>query len=310
MEAKYKAVLPTKEKKELFNKVAHAVEEAPEFRDAEKECLYEVIVNGAYYWLAPSKEEGEKRIMDSDWYDPDSTRLNVIEREVPMSKVFMCMGKTKFSLYRCKEALMQFEKVVGSSTSPVPYALPKKKPMAVPKPSAHKKEYFGGPIMVLDNKDWWTNGHVCIKGESPKKLPIEAGNPHFEVIEGYFKEEKEEVKVLYYCQKTMDGETVISGSPVLDLRNDSCGASPIGAVKCTDGFVQFNQYYLNAIRNRFPDAEYFLCESGALAAKDNGEWVAVVMPLLAEMELRVREDRPFLSKDAPLEKEAKEAGLL
>lgn len=203
-------------------------------------------------------------------------------------------GDGKFRILNEKDALKAFKK--EASTLKPSNLAPTIPGYSMGQPAAAKKEKID-PLYRISGKggdEYFTDGRVIIKGKPPKnaKYITEEGKQQevdIEAVKDQFKQKTTKSKILYFGQYEKNLGIAVSDKPVPDLNGDSKGMTyPFVVLENKAGRGYFNQYLFNAIRNRYPNAEFQMSAKqpaeSVLLAFDNGEPVAALAPFRQDEE--------------------------
>jgi len=311
LEAKPKKSVILEDKKKLLTDIDEAIKAAPEKPKTTK-TLYEAVIKDKWHRDRARiirESEEEARLAAEKQLGVDE-HITILTTEVPAETVkFDIDGGV--AIYNSKDALKEFKKRVEKTPEKTNLIIPtlKAKPFSL-KRIAAKREVFD-ELVPIDKKGWFTDGHVLIKGEPPKTAKFAEGKPtaSFAVVEDFFKSENQvpaELKYFYLIDP--DAGTAVSKTPIplagIDVYNP-----PKVVFESSGKYAIFDQNYFNAVTNRYPNAEYRLNKEGsALIGYDKGKPVALIMSMRPDGE--IVEGTLAFTKDAPLKKEAKEAGFL
>jgi len=152
------------------------------------------------------------------------------------------------------------------------------------KPVAAKKEALG-ELVYTEDKTIFSDGRLIIKGKALAKAKFQE--------EGRYTEEKplpkktsdeilntptEPAEFSHFAIKDPEAGEGVSPQPVPDISPTGEGRA-VAIFKTRGKFVHYEQKRFNVIRNRFPDAEFGVGDSGLLIAKIGGKPVAALMPI-------------------------------
>lgn len=206
-----------------------------------------------------------------------------------------------------KSSLREFRRRISRTAEGEKLTVKPTKVYTKPSPVAAKREIIDELVPIRNNKGWFTDGHLAIKGEPPakKKYATAWGEKgvDFQRIKEVIDVKTQPTELQYYYVRDLDLGTSISKTPVPKLGEEE----PHVLFKVGNKYVAYVQGIFNAIRNRFPDAEYRInTANGSLLAYKDKKPVAVLMPM------KVSEGKTpwFFEKEPPLKKEAIEAGFL
>lgn len=254
------------------------------------------------YARLDSKVSGLQKAIENAIGATEEESVSVSSREVPARSVEFRTGGCRMRIYESKEVLSAFRKRVRRTPATcVLIVRLKPKKHAAPEPVAAGAEAIDDLVKV-NRKGWFTDGHLMIKGEAPKEMAVPTGKGYDAsgIMADAAYGNTEPAKLLYYGLKGLD-EMAVSKSPVLRL-----GQGHVFVLfKVGDKYVSYGQGKFNAVRNRYPGAEYRICMgSGMVVAYKGQKAVAVLMPAC----FGHSDDR--ISLTPLLEGEAIEAGFL
>jgi hypothetical protein len=208
-------------------------------------------------------------------------------------------GGATFTIPNQKSSLVDFRDAAKKMQTTASTGIIKVKQNSVGKPTLHTQESVGELVVIEDNKEWFTDGNLLVKGTPPKKAkngpvvmkwaqvktildvknPLDATLKYYATSDAYYEGGKKGDLV-------EEIGTGISKEPIVNITNEvkSESKDPVVVFKAGKKRYPYSQAKFNVIKKRYPDATYKIdpnSNAKLLVAYDDGKIVGVLTAMLS-----------------------------
>jgi len=231
--------------------------------------------------ILPQKQQLLKQIDEAIKKAPDKVVDDTTKDKIPKITFEIDGGA---EIYNTKQSLTEFRDRIKK--------LPEKETLGPRKPTTYtglnaRKEDLD-KLVPLSIKGWFSDGKLLIKGEAPSKAKIDSERPPItkETLDKIIETKTIPAKKLYYSfSDALTGDEGVSPEPVPFRVSES--ATPLAIFESDGKYFTYNQYKLNAIDKRYPNATFGIeqpipkinKQGGTLVAYEDGEKVAFLLPM-------------------------------
>lgn len=183
------------------------------------------------------------------------------------------------NIYNTKQSLQSFYDKISKAPKFAPQIT--EKGITMPRSIAGKQEEF--EPLIKTPKGYVSDGQILFKGETPvgRGIVITEREVSLEAINKQLNTKTQPANLQYYAVKGKEIEGT-SETPLPKIKDDYYAITS-AVFKTQDGrYVEYNQFKFNAIKNRFPNANYGVTDDGILIAYVNKEPIGAITPIVRE----------------------------